>query len=164
MTLTQKIERHAIYRDEIMTEIANEIKSFGNDSDLNPIVELVLKSLRDRLGFENSLCFLNLLPLPFKAMFVKDWSIKDAFPGKLESFSSLINEIMSRYTGPSYTRDSKHYISEVAMATFRVIGQHVSRQDFEKMLGILPLSIRMEIKEKAYPVFYDSPDTSIWLS
>ncbi len=164
MVVKQKLEKHAIYRDELMIQVAHQLKTVEDIADAKKIVSMVLRGIRNRLNFENSLRFLNLLPLPLKAIYVDGWTLQDNTPIELETTKDLIDEMMhSQNLFTPSERDTKHAM-EAVQAVFRVISLHVSRHEFEMMLELISPHVKQELENKTFPFLHDSPDTSVWLS
>lgn len=164
MIAGRKIEKHAIYRDELMLQVAHQLKNVESIDDAKRITGMVLRAIRKRLNFENSLQFLNLLPLPLKAIYVDGWALQDNAPNALESIEDLVEEIMrSQNLFTPNERDTRNSLESV-QAVFRVISLHTSRHEFEMMLELVSPSVKRDLQDKTYPFFYDSPDTSVWLS
>ena len=164
MIAGRKLEKHAIYRDELMLQVAHQLKNVESIEDAKRITGMVLRAIRNRLNFECSLRFLNLLPLPLKAIYVDGWMLQDNTPHGLETTKDLIDEMMqSQNLFTPTQRDTKNAM-EALQAVFRVISLHVSRHEFEMMLELMSPAVKQELENKAYPFFYDSPDTSVWLS
>ncbi len=164
MLTGSKLEKHAIYRDELMLQVAHQLKNVESIEDAKRITGMVLRAIRNRLSFENSLRFLNLLPLPLKAIFVDGWSLQDNAPHALETTNDLLDEMMqSQNLFTPSARDTRNAM-EAVYAVFRVISLHVSRHEFEMMLELMSPALKQELESKTYPHFNDSPDTSVWLS
>ena len=164
MLAGRKLEKHAIYRDELMLQVAHQLKNVESIEDAKRITGMVLRAIRNRLHFESSLRFLNLLPLPLKAIYVDGWKLQDNTPHALETIKDLIDEMMQSQNLFSPTqRDAKNAM-EAIQAVFRVVSLHVSRHEFEMMLELMSPAVKQDLENKTYPFFYDSPDTSVWLS
>ena len=94
MLAGRKLEKHAIYRDELMLQVAHQLKNVESIEDAKRITGMVLRAIRNRLSFESSLRFLNLLPLPLKAIYVDGWTLQDDAPPALETTKDLLDEIL----------------------------------------------------------------------
>jgi uncharacterized protein (DUF2267 family) len=164
MLAGRKLEKHAIYRDELMLQVAHQLKNVESIEDAKRIVSMVLRAIRNRLGFESSLRFLSLLPLPLKAIYVDGWIIQDNAPHALETTKDLVDEMMRSQNLFTPTHRDTYNAMEAIQAVFRVISLHVSRHEFEMMLEMMSPALKQELESKAYPYFNDSPDTSVWLS
>jgi uncharacterized protein (DUF2267 family) len=164
MLAGRKLEKHAIYRDELMLQVAHQLKNVESIEDAKRIVGMVLRAIRNRLGFESSLRFLSLLPLPLKAIYVDGWIIQDNAPHALETTKDLVDEMMRSQNLFTPTHRDTYNAMEAIQAVFRVISLHVSRHEFEMMLEMMSPALKQELESKTYPFFNDSPDTSVWLS
>ena len=164
MIAGQKLEKHAIYRDELMLQVAHQLKNVESIEDAKRITGMVLRAIRNRLNFENSLRFLNLLPLPLKAIYVDGWTLRDNTPHVLETTQDLVNEMTRSQNLFSPTQRDIENAMEAIQAIFRVISLHISRHELEMMLELMSPTLKQELENKSYHFSNDSPDTSVWLS
>ena len=156
MKSTLKLEKHIIYRDELLQQTARE---FGWTKDTHQFLEMVRSvfiAIRNRLSFESSLLFLNLLPLPFKALYINNWTISERAPDPLQNMDDLIDEVIN--CNPKLITECKpklitklngdrEFVKHLVEAVFRVIGYHVSKADLETEMSFLPEDVRLYLEK-----------------
>lgn len=165
MKTFQKLDKHAIYLDELVEKVASEMKRPDDKRFALRSIEAVLTAIRNRLTFEQSVSFLDLLPLPFKAVYIKDWNIQDHVPERIVSMQDFIEEVCK--VAPDvcvteYQDDEK--VKSAIKAVFRVMGMHVSRKNLEKELSYLPQDLKLYLEAEGVALKSNAMLTSIWLS
>ena len=161
----KKLDKHVIYLDELIHQVAREMKRPNDYQYAFTTIEAVLKSVRNRLTFEQSVKFLSLLPLPFKAVYIKDWSIQDHTPDRINSMKEFINEVCT--IAPELNErgyNSCDLIRVGIRSVFTVIGLHVSKKNLEKELSFLPKDLRLYLEAQGVAVKSNAMLSNIWLS
>jgi len=165
MNTFQKLDKHAIYLNELVIQVASEMGRPVDKAYASRAVEAVLRSVRNRLSFEQSVKFLDLLPLPFKAVYIKDWNIQDHVPDRIDTMNDFIQEVCDNapeLCGSDYKNPEK--IKKAIRAVFKVLGLHVSKADLEKELSFLPQDLRLYLEAEGVSLKSNAMLTSIWLS
>jgi uncharacterized protein (DUF2267 family) len=165
MKTFHKLDKHVIYLDELVLQVASQM---GQPEDLNcasSAIDAVLRAVRNRLSFEQSIKFLNLLPLPFKAVYIKDWNVNDHVPDRIDSMQDFIDEVHRLAPDLCSDRYKDNSVFKKAIkSVFKVIGLHVSNQDLKKELLFLPDDLRIYLEAEGVSLKSNTLDTSIWLS
>jgi len=160
-----KLDKHVIYLDELVSKVATQMNRPDDPDCGTNAINAVLRSVRNRLTFEQSIKFLNLLPLPFKAVYIKDWKVNDHVPERINTMQSFIDEVYK--VAPNLCSDGfqdDQLIKLALKAVFKVIGLHVSNQDLKKELHFLPDDLRLYLEAEGVSIKSNALDTSIWLS
>lgn len=165
MRAFKKLDKHAIYLNELVVQVAAEM---GRPSDINfasRSVEGVLQAVRNRLSFEQSVKFLDLLPLPFKAVYIKDWNVCDHIPDRIETMEDFINEVCTHTPDLCENEyQDRQKVKEAIRSVFKVIGLHVSKADLDRKLAFLPQDLRLYLEAEGVSLKSNPMLTSIWLS
>lgn len=165
MNTFQKLDKHAIYLNELVIQVASEMGRPADTNFASRAVGAVLQAVRNHLSFEQSVKFLDLLPLPFKAVYIKDWNVKDHVPESINTMDDFIQEVCSiapDLCESDYQNQQK--IKEAIRSVFKVIGLHVSKNDLEKELSYLPQDLRLYLEAEGVSLKSNAMLTSIWLS
>lgn len=132
-------ENHVDKGKAFLDELANELGSPGDFRKAGRILKCVLHKLRDRMELENSIWFLNQLPVYLKAVFVDGWSIKNGEPDKIYSLENFIAGLMQE-DHESAVKD--FYSEELTISrikdVFRVLSRHVKEEERLEMEAMLP--------------------------
>jgi len=165
MKTFQKLDKHAIYLDELVEKVAAEMKRPDDKKYALRSIEAVLMAIRNRLTFEQSVNFLDLLPLPFKAVYIKDWNIQDHVPERILSMQDFIEEVCKVAPDLHETLyQDNEQIKCAIKSVFRVMGMHVSRKNLEKELSYLPQDLKLYLEAEGVALKSNAMLTSIWLS
>lgn len=165
MNTFQKLDKHAIYLNELVVQVAAEMGRPSDTKFASCAIDGVLQAVRNRLSFEHSVKFLDLLPLPFKAVYIKDWNIKDHVPERINTMTDFIEEVCNVAPDLCETEYTDHKkIKDAIRAVFKVIGLHVSKADLEKELSFLPQDLRLYLEAEGVSLKSNAMLTSIWLS
>jgi uncharacterized protein (DUF2267 family) len=165
MKTFQKLDKHAIYLNELVVQVATEMGRPDDHKYALTSIEAVLIAVRNRLTFEQSVNFLDLLPLPFKAVYIKDWNVQDHVPERINSMDDFINEVCK--VAPDLCENDyqdQQKIKEAIRAVFKVVGLHVSQRDLEKELSYLPQDLKLYLEAEGVSLKSNAMLTSIWLS
>ncbi|WPP50805.1 DUF2267 domain-containing protein [Catalinimonas niigatensis] len=165
MKTLHKLDKHVIYLDELILQVASLLDRPNDINCAARAVEAVLIAVRNRLTFEQSIKFLNYLPLPFKAIYIKDWKVNDRVPDRIESMNEFIEEVY-RLDSTVCNNDYCEYqeIKKIVKAVFKVIGFHVSSEELKKELTFLPDDLRIYLEAEGVSIKSNMVDSSIWLS
>lgn len=165
MKTLHKLDKHVIYLDELIVQVASYLNQPNDVNCAARAVEAVLISVRNRLTFEQSIKFLNYLPLPFKAIYIKDWKINDRVPEHIDSMNAFVEEVYGLdRTLCSTDYCDHHQIKRTVKAVFKVIGLHVSNKELKKELSFLPDDLRLYLEAEGVSIKSNMVDSSIWLS
>ncbi|WKN31098.1 DUF2267 domain-containing protein [Porifericola rhodea] len=165
MKTLHKLDKHVIYLDELVLQVASQMDRPDDLPCAEKAVNAVLLAVRNRLTFEQSIRFLNYLPLPFKAIYIKDWQVNDRIPDKIDSMNEFIDEVYK--LEPALCPNNYKEINEIKLAikaVFKVIGLHISNVDLKKELRFLPDDLRLYLEAEGVSLKSNIIDSSIWLS
>lgn len=165
MKTFHKLDKHAIYLDELVGQVASEMNRPDDPKYALRSIEAVLNAIRNRLTFEQSVNFLDLLPLPFKAVYIKDWNVQDHVPERINSMREFIDEVCKvdpELCESEYVDHAK--VKDAIRSVFKVIGLHVSKSDLEKELAYLPQDLKLYLEAEGVSLKSNAMLTSIWLS
>lgn len=143
-----KPEKHIIYLNELLHETAYEFGWTKDDKQFLEMIKSVFIALRNRLSFQSSLSFVDVLPLPFKALYLNNWIISKQTPDPLQNMDDLVDEIIK--CNPkiiSTFNGDRVFIKHLVDALFRVISYHISRADLEKELSFLPEDVKFYLEK-----------------
>lgn len=122
--------------------------------------------IRSRLPFEESLEFINLLPLSLKAVYLDGWHIGDHPSVPFNSMEELIDEIIANRTEVNnWYNSNRDELRNTLRALFQLIGAYVVETDMEININFLPQDIHYFIVHNHFEI--ENPadtDSSIWLS
>ena len=137
------MEKHIIYLDELLQQTAQELGWKRDDQQLLAVISSIFIAIRNRLPFEDSLLFMNLLPLPFKAIYLNQWKISEQTPDPLQNMDDLVNEIF-QYNPVliSKLKGDRTTVQHLVEALFLVISYHISKADLKKALSFLPEDVQ----------------------
>jgi uncharacterized protein (DUF2267 family) len=165
MKTLHKLEKHVIYLDELVLQVASQMDRPDDLQCANSAIEAVLLAVRNRLNFEQSIKFLNHLPLPFKAVYIKDWQVDDRVPDSIDSMGEFVDEVYRIRPNICHKEYKDEQMLKTAVkAVFKVIGLHVSNRDLKKELNFLPDDLRLYLEAEGVSMKSHRSDTSIWLS
>ena len=98
------------YAHELQRLLRQSNQSLAGLLSVNPdlafrMVQAILHTIRNQFDFEQSLRFLNQLPLSLKALYIDHWDIQEEAT-QLETLDELVDEIEKRY--PHLMHDLQH--------------------------------------------------------
>lgn len=165
MKTLQKLDKHVIYLNELVLQVASHLKHPDDVNCAERAVRSVLITIRNCLSFEQSIKFINYLPLPFKAIYIQDWHINDKVPERIHSMNEFIEQVYKLDAGLCSTHYKEHdAIKQAVKAVFKVIGLHISNADLQKELAFLPDDLRLYLEAEGVSIKSNEIDSSIWLS
>jgi len=157
------------YATELQSLLQRTDESLSNLLSLNPnvvfeIVRAVLHTIRRQLKFEQSLCFLNQLPLPLKALYIDHWDTQESAT-PLETLEELIDEIEREY--PLLMQDIQHD-RQLVRQTFLAVGKLTDHPIHLPINEVDDSTDRKNITStENQPLHYsefETTESSIWLS
>lgn len=165
MKTLRKLDKHVIYLDELIAQVASYLDRPNDVNCAVRAVEAVLIAVRNRLTFEQSIKFLNYLPLPFKAIYIKGWNVNDLVPERIASMNEFIEEVY-RLEPTLCSNDycDYHEVKKMIKIVFKVIGLHISNVELKKELAFLPDDLRLYLEAEGVSIKSNMVDSSIWLS
>ncbi|MEK6477938.1 DUF2267 domain-containing protein [Catalinimonas sp. 4WD22] len=165
MKTLHKLDKHVIYLNELVLQVASNLKHPDDVNCAERAIKAVLLTVRNCLSFEQSIKFLNYLPLPFKAIYIKDWHIDDRVPERIESMNEFMDEVYKIDPGLCQNDyNDRNSIKQAVKAVFKVIGLHISNVDLRKELMFLPDDLRLYLEAEGVAIKSNEMDSSIWLS
>ncbi len=165
MEMLHKLDKHVIYLDELNSQVASLLDHSENLNYASRAAEAVLLAVRGHLSFEQSIKFLNFLPLPFKAIYIKNWNVNDCIPERINSMNEFFEEVYM--FDPTLCHNDycdQNEIKKIVRAVFKVIGLHVSGENLSRELSFLPNDLRIYLEAEGVAIKSNGSDSSIWLS
>lgn len=164
---TQNIPKefsHFQVNDEF-AHLAERLEQLNRPEMARHAVTDIFSVMRNCISFEDSLEFINLLPLPFKAIYLNGWHIGNASHTKINSLEELIDEITaSPFVHEGWYNSNRDDLREILKALFDVIGNYIGRNIEKPELSFLPNDIQYFILHYHTEADNSSSETSIWLS
>ena len=136
-------QKHVIYLDEIILQVAKRLDQTDETEPVLKMVEAILWAIRRRLDFPKALQFLLFLPLQLQAIFVEGWEVSDFLPSPLGSFTDLADEIvrMNPSVFPSGELGTIK-AQQAVRALFATMGDHISPVEAHQMAYLFPENLR----------------------
>ena len=148
MKSVPKLEKHIIYLDELLQQTAREFGWTRDEQQLLEMIKSVFIALRNKLSFEDSLLFVNLLPMSFKALYLNNWTISEQAPEPLQNMDDLVDEIIQcNSTFISNLKGDRASVKHLVEAVFRVISYHISKADLETEMSFLPEDVKLYLEK-----------------
>lgn len=152
---------YATQLDELIHKVAQRANYPNDDERALSHLRTVFRVVRNRASFEQSLRFLEILPVSLKAIFLNDWHIVPQSPVLITSIDEFADEVCQR--------EQQHLIRDRAEArdilrgVFGVLSQYASGDTLHDGLSFIAPDVRDQLV-KAQPERYHYADTCIWLS
>lgn len=121
-----------IWLDDVMRELRWE----GDRQKAYHALRAVLHALRDRLPVENAAHFASQLPMLVRGFYYEGW-----VPAKTPVKEHTADQFLVHVT-EAFLFDVNAHSEEIAQAVFRVLSQHVTAGEIEKVKHVLPAGIR----------------------
>lgn len=131
-TFDTTLQTTNIWLDDLMRELHWE----GDRQKSYHALRAVLHALRDRMPVENVAHLASQLPMLVRGFFYEDWT-----PARTPVREHTANEFLVHVT-EAFLFDVNAHSKQIAQAVFRVLSQHVSAGEIEKVKHVLPSSIR----------------------
>lgn len=155
---------HFQVNDEF-AQLAERLNQLNRPEVVRHAVTDIFSVMRSCISFEDSLEFINLLPLPFKAIYLNGWHIGNVLHTKINSLEELIDEIVaSQFVHEGWYNSSRDDLREILKAMFDVIGNYIGKSVVKPELNFLPSDIQYFIRHYHAEADNSSSETSIWLS
>ncbi len=168
MNAHHQLEKHQIELEEFSSHLAASMHSASMHCAENPVeavqaLRTVFGVMRNRFTFEESLQFIELLPLSLKALYLDGWRISKTTADQFYSLEDLVDEIIAHATESHWYRSNRDELRQVLIAIFQMIGAHAGAAEARENLCFLPEDMLYYlytpgVAAKPYT------DTSIWLS
>ena len=152
---------YAAQLEELIHEVAQRANYPNDDERALSHLRTVFRVVRNRTSFEQSLRFLEMLPVSLKAIFLNDWHIIPQSPALISSIDEFADEVRQR--------EQQHLIRDLAearnilRAIFTVLSQHATGDTLHEGLSFIAPEVRAQLV-KAQAERYHYADTCIWLS
>ena len=146
--------------DGLIRDIAQEAHCPNNEGRIRSHLTTVFRVIRYRASFEQSLAFLEVLPTPFKAIFLDNWHIVPHAPATINSLDEWADEVVRHEQ--SYPLRDRTKAQDMIRAIFGVLSNRVGHEVLRDRLDFLAPEVRVQLVEQPAP--YQYADTCIWLS
>ena len=147
--------------DELIHDIAQRAHYDDDDERALSHIRTVFRVIRHRASFEQSLRFLEMLPMPFKAIFLNDWHIALQPPAPITNMDEFADEML-RYE-QQHVMPDRTEARRVLRAIFGGLSHTVGSDLLRNSLDFVTLEVRAQLLEDQ-PERYHYADTCIWLS
>lgn len=161
MTSRPPLPAYSAQLDEIIHQLAHRAHYFSDDERALSHLRTVFRVVRNRSTFEQSLRFLEMLPVALKVIFLSDWHIVPRAPVPIDSLNDLADAV--RQQEQNYPMRDRAEALRVVQAIFDELASIISPNALRDGLGFLPASVRSQLVEPS-ATDYQYSDTCIWLS
>ena len=146
--------------DELIQDIARQANSNDDERALSHL-RTVFRVIRNRASFEQSLRFLEMLPMRFKVLFLNDWHIVPHVPSPISSLDEWADEMLEYEQ--LHVIQNQAEARRILRAIFAVLSQRVSSDKLRHSLSFITPEVQAQLLEEQ-PERYHYADTCIWLS
>ena len=147
--------------DELIRDVAQRANYPNDDERALSHLRTVFRVVRNRTSFEQSLRFLEMLPVPMKAIFLNDWHIVPQAPAPIRTIDELADEVC-KHEKQHLIRDRAE-ARRILRAIFTVLSRNTSRDAISDGLSFVSPETRAQLI-KDHRERYHYSDTCIWLS
>lgn len=147
--------------DELIHEVAQRANYPNDDERALSHLRSVFRVVRNRTSFEQSLRFLEMLPVPLKAIFLNDWHIVPQRPSSIHSLDDFADEVQQHER--QHTIRDRNEARQVLQAVFTVLRRHTTSDALHNGLSFISSDVRTQLLQES-PMRYHYADTCIWLS
>ena len=159
MTSSPPLPKYSAQLDAFIRKVAQRANYVNDDERALSHLRTVFRVVRNRSSFEQSLRFLEMLPVALKIIFLNDWRIAPRAPFPINSLDELADAVRQHEQNHPM-RDQAESVG-VLRAIFAELASIVSPDSLHEGLGFLPASARSQLVSTAT---YQYSDTCIWLS
>ncbi len=152
--------KYSAQLDEFIRKVAQRANYFNDDERALSHLRTVFRVVRNRSSFEQSLRFLEMLPVALKVIFLNDWHIVPGAPVPVSGLDELADAVL-QHERSHIMRDQAEAL-RVLRAIFNELASIVSPDALHEGLSFLPASARFQLVGSA--ATYQYSDTCIWLS
>ncbi len=161
MTPSLPLSKYSSQLDAFIRKVAHRANYFNDDERALSHLRTVFRVVRNRSSFEQSLRFLEMLPVALKIIFLNDWHIAPRAPVPISSLDELADAVR-QHERNHIMRDRAEAL-RVLRAIFDELATVVSSDTLHDALGFLPASARNQLVGSSTAT-YQYSDTCIWLS
>lgn len=159
-------EKHLIDLEEFASQVARCMNCPNQPEKAVQALKDIFGIIRNRLAFAESLEFINLLPLPLKAIYLDGWHIGENTSVQLHSMEELIDEIIANRTEENnWYHSNRDELRNILHTVFQLIGAHVVAAEVGASVSFLPKDMQYFLMQNHIEIENSADtDTSIWLS
>ncbi len=161
MTPNPPLPKYSAQLDEFIHKVAQRANYFNDDERALSHLRTVFRVVRNRSSFEQSLRFLEMLPVALKVIFLNDWHIAPRAPVPVSSLDELADTVLQHEQNHPM-RDRAEAL-RVLRAIFDELANVIPPETLHEGLGFLPASARNQLVGSSNAT-YQYSDTCIWLS
>lgn len=147
--------------DAFIHKVAQRAHYRNDDERALSHLRTAFRVVRNRSTFEQSLQFLEMLPVALKVIFLSDWHIVPRTPVPINSLDELADAV--REHEQNHPMRDREEALRVLRAVFDEIASVVPANALRDGLGFLPARVRSQLVE-ASATEYQYSNTCIWLS
>ncbi|MEQ9440900.1 MAG: DUF2267 domain-containing protein [Cyclobacteriaceae bacterium] len=133
---------------------------YADSRTLQKHLKFVFQVIRERVSFEESIKFIDLLPISFKALFLDEWHIHTTSPKPLQGMDDFAQAIVQ---ASGHMIASPTEARQLLRQVFTFFGQFASPDQMKEGLAFLPQEFHSLLMNDP-SLKYSYSDTCIWLS
>ena len=123
-------------------------------------VRAVFGVIRQRASFEQSIRFLEILPIPLKVVFLSDWHIVPHAPSPLRSVDEWADEMLRLAYQPALK--DREEAQGILLAVFRMLDEHVGGDTLRRGMSFVAPEVLSQLLD--HPEHYHYADACSCLS
>ena len=146
---------------ELIEDIAHQANCPDDDERILSHLRTVFRVVRARASFEQSLRFLEMLPLSLKVTFLNDWHIVPHPARPIESLDEWADEVLQHEQ--QHVMHDQDEARRMLRAIFTVLGRKISSDSLRRSLSFVAPEVVDQLVNPPQERYHYS-DTCIWLS
>ena len=147
--------------NELIHDIARQANYSDDDERVLSHLRTVFRVIRNRASFEQSLLFLETLPMPLKVIFLNDWHIDPHAPSPISSLDEWADEVI--HYEQLHPVQGREEARRILQAIFMVLDRRIDSNTLRASLSFVTPEVRAQLLGDQ-PERYHYADTCIWLS
>lgn len=168
MSAKYNLEKHLLDLEEWIYQLARCMHRPNEPEKALQALKSVFGVIRSRCTFEESLQFLDLLPLSLKAVYLDGWHIGVNTPEQLHSMEELMDDVIASEPAESnWYNSSREELRNAVSAIFKIIGSYAAYTELpesQEKVGYLPMDMQQYFRKGNLNIENSYAETSIWLS
>jgi uncharacterized protein (DUF2267 family) len=150
--MTLDFEKYAAKGNEFINKLAEHLNDADNRARAGRIVRSVLRALRNRLTFEESLQLISQLPMAIKAVYVEGWKVKHNI-SRIKTMQEFAAEVMLEDGNAAWRDFASIEDAEFAIeAVMKTLADYVSAGELHDIIDQMPGDIK-----KSFMVWVHTP-------
>lgn len=162
MTSSPPLPEYSAQLDDFIHKVAQRANYFNDDERALSHLRTVFRVVRNRSTFEQSLQFLEMLPVALKVIFLSDWHIVPRTPVPINSLEELADAVQQHER--NHPVRSQEEALRVVRAIIAELSGVVAADALREGLGFLPPRVRSQLLKVPEALTHQHSDTCIWFS